>query len=59
MEKEDVSEKRRNNLKEKNLHNTFLENTDFKDPQTCIRLRKGDLKKATDRAAENESCKLL
>ena len=47
--KEDTLESRRENLKRKNLHSVFFKNTEFRDEQTWNWLKKGDLKKATER----------
>ena len=46
--KEDLLERKRENLKRKNLHVVFFKNTEFRDGQTWNWLRKGDLKKATE-----------
>ena len=43
-----ILEKRRENLKRKNLYRVFFKNTEFRDEQTWNWLKKGDLKKATE-----------
>ena len=47
--KEGILESGRDNLKRKNLHSVFFKNTDFRDEQTWNWLKKGDMKKATER----------
>ena len=46
--KEDLLERKRENLKRKNLHGVFFKNTEFRDEQMWNWLRKGDLRKATE-----------
>ena len=47
-EKNFIKDKRKNNLKEKKLHNAFFSNTEFRDAISWDWLKKGDLKKATE-----------
>ena len=46
--KNSIKDKRKNNLKEKKLHNAFFSSTEFRDVKSWDWLKKGDLKKATE-----------
>ena len=47
-EKNFIKDKRKNNLKEKELHNAFFSSTEFRDAISWDWLKNGDLKKATE-----------
>ena len=47
-EKNFIKDKRKNNLKEKKLHNAFFNSTEFRDAISWDWLKNGDLKKATE-----------
>ena len=47
-EKNSIKDKRKNNLKEKKLHNAFFSSTEFRDVRSWDWLKRGDLKKATE-----------